>query len=407
MVKRKKKKKKAEKAAEKIPVTETPKRKRPVKRGGFYWGLGLGFTFTLLAVVAGDLGWGVVPTWTQPPAVAVATPGAAGVSSDYLFLDRVLPEGAHVYVDGKPAEVIEQEGGVAVPVSAASTRLEIRGATDTWWSTHLPSPESRADTLRPAWGGEIVVEVQRQGPQGKLFLDGVEMGSAPGSLSEIDPGWHALSIRDGDHILFEDGCTVTSGEVTVVTVPPVPPRGQGRMVVRSRILSENGFEETEGNQVIVDGVLRGVTPLDLNLAAGFHSVRIEAERRPPRIEALYLEAGTTRYVDGEFGREQRLFVRVNPPLQADTQRPLAIPVEVIAEGETVLLEKGSLQVVRPGQATPVSVPLVPSGTDAKLWVGVLPLELISSVDEVVGYATCVDDLGREGDSELFRIGLTE
>jgi hypothetical protein len=177
------------------------------------------------------------------------------------------------------------------------------------------------------------------------------------------------------------------------------------MTVRARQLGDDGFEEREGNPVFVDGEPMGHTPLNLTLAAGFHSVRVGSRAGDSLIEVVNLEAGTSRYVNAEFGREERLVVDVVPPQRAGAEAPLAIPVRIRGADESVLLEEGFIHIVKAGQATSVGVPLVPSVTDPDVWVAVVPRELSAGSNVLVGYASCLDDLGRRGESEIFQLQL--
>jgi hypothetical protein len=307
-------------------------------------------------------------------------------------------------VDGQAVEAEPEEGGLRVPVKEGAEKLEVRGAKGPLWSTRLAS-EARADTLRPLLAGDVVVEVERHGPRGTIHLDGVEAGAAPGSIGDVGPGWHLISIRDRDGVLYETSCVVSPGEVTVVTVPPVPPRGKGRLIIRARVLTEEGYHESAGNSVLIDGQPAGETPLEVTLPAGFHSVRVQGIDHPPTVEVLYLEAGRSRYVDAEFGREEYLDVTVTPPVQAQGKLPLALPVVIERGGKGVALNEAHLNVIREGQSRPIPIPLVHSGTDDKVWVAVLPTELLPTTGALTGYASCTDDTGRTGHSDLFRLTL--
>lgn len=392
-----------------VPVAvpeSAPVRSRPPRRGGFFWGLSLGFVATLGFIVANDAGWSVLPAPASSAGAGDAARGtpAPETGGPPLYLAGTLPAGSRVYIDGQPVAAALEANAVRVALPPDSRRLEIRGPQGTLWTTRLEGV-APADTLNPLLGGDLVVELERQALGGTLYLDGVARGDAPGSVRDVPPGWHVVSVRNEGAVVFEDGCTVRSGEVSVVAVPPVPPRGKARLLVRSRILEATGFRETEGNLVVIDGNMVGETPLSATLDAGFHSIRIEADGQPTRIEVVHLDAGSTRYVNAEFGREERLTVTVSPPVEVTARRPLAIPVRVAADEKAVLLQEGAVHVVRPGQSTPVSVPLVPSGTDPALWVAVVPLDVVSPLDALVGYARCRDDMGRTGDSELFHIRL--
>ena len=126
---------------------------------------------------------------------------------------------------------------------------------------------------------------------------------------------------------------------------------------------------------------------------------------PSRVSVVYLEAGRSLYVSADFGGEEGLQVSVAPPSEAAARGPVAIPVRVEAGGESVELRQGTLSLVRPGQARPMMVPLVASGTDSKLWVAVLPAALTASRATLTGYASGVDARGRRGDSEIFHLNL--
>ncbi len=373
------------------------------RSGGFFWGLCLGLLGALAVVVAGDLGWGFLPSFARAGASAATPTGAETVNaSATVVLNTQLPPGYRVYVDGKAVAATSDRDAARLELDRAARRLEVRGPRGPLWSTRLDLSGQAPDTLNPVLGGEIVVEVERQGPAGNLYLDGDLAGTAPGTLTRVGPGWHTLSIRDGGRILFEDACAVQPGEVTVVRVPPVPPRGKGRMVVRARTLSEEGLIEEPGHPVSVDGVDQGVTPLDLTLSSGFHSVRVDRDGEPPVVEVFFLEAGRSRYVDAEFGRGASLEVSVTPPARMSTDGPVAIPVRVADEHGSVVPAEGQLLVVRPGQEKPVAVPLVASGTDPGLWVAVVPADLAEG-GVLTGYAQCRDDAGRRGVSEIFQL----
>ncbi len=126
---------------------------------------------------------------------------------------------------------------------------------------------------------------------------------------------------------------------------------------------------------------------------------------PAFVEVLYLEAGRSLFVDAQFGGAEPIEVTADPPAEANYRTPLAIPVSVGAAGESVTLTEGSLFLVRGGQPTTVSVPLVASGTDARLWVAVVPAELTARRGPLSGYVSCTDEQGRRGTSDIFQINV--
>jgi len=382
---------------------EKPVPKAPPRKGGFLWGLAAGFLGALLVVVVLDqTGHGGLASGSRG-GFAEATGGGEPAGRS-LVLAGMLPSGSSVFVDGKAVDAETTDDGVKVEVDPSARRLEVRGSGGAWWATNLAAPSAPGDTLHPVLTGDLVVEVDKQGPVGDLFVDGVRNGSAPGSAGEVAPGWHLVSIRSSEgEALYENAIEVAPGEVSVLRVPPIPPRGKAGLVVRARRLSEEGLSDIEGAVVFLDGAKAGVTPLEMTVPAGMHSIRVEAASETPSVEAVFLEAGRSRYVDAQFGGEERLRVEVSPPLRAPQGSPVAIPVAVTREGKDVVLREGKLEVVRDGQSTTIPIPLVPSQSDPGVWVGVVPPTLSTAGGEILGYASCLDEGGHKGTSELFRI----
>jgi hypothetical protein len=308
-----------------------------------------------------------------------------------------------VVVDGQPVETSKGGGGSALSVPAHARELEVRGAAGTLWATRLEP--GAGDTVRAVLTGEIVVECAPQAPQGRLFVDGAAVGTAPGTVSGVAPGWHHVEIRDAETVLFETSCTVVAGQVAMIPVPRAPGRSRGKLTVRARILSESGFRDVSGYPVRIDGGRAGETPLEITVRGGVHSVRVDAPGRPYRVEVLAIEGGTSRYVDAEFGSEEHLEVRALAPDRGRRGAPLAVPVRVVAPGAKAPLARAWVRLLREGQGEPVEIPLIPSGTDPQLYVAGIP-ESMTGSRVLLGYASCQDELGRRGDSELFAVELT-
>jgi hypothetical protein len=376
----------------------SPKAPAP-RKGGFLWGIALGVTVALGVSVAGDLG-GIVPLAHPNAAAETASLPSPGPRS--LYLASPLPIGGEILVDGKKVEATGTGEGTTVTVPGTAKTLEVRGPAGAVWTTRLD--RASGDTLQAALSGEIVLEGKASSPRGTVAVDGVPRGEAPGTISGVLPGWHHVEIRDGGDVLFETACTVGAGEVAMIAVPDAPTKGKAQLTIRARILGEGGFKEAAGYPVRVDGAKAGVTPLDLTVNGGSHSVRVDAPDHPSYVEVVPLEAGTTRYVDAVFGGDERLGLEVLPPKEGSRGEPLAVPVRVETSGDPAPLTRGFLHLIREGQAKPVDVPLVASGTDPALWLAALPSGLTDS-RYILGYASGEDDRGRRGESELFSVRL--
>jgi hypothetical protein len=358
-----------------------------------------------LGLVAANDRTGFLPVLAPPAEAYDGVEPVSGPGERTLLLEGGLPPGARVLVDGRPVEAVPETAGLRVPLppSAASgnTEIAVRNELGTLWTTRL-APEG-PEVLSPVLGGDIVVEIEGQASGGELLIDGVPVGAAPGTASSIPAGWHLVGIRDGEALLYQEAVFVLPGEVRVVSVPPPPPRGKGSLNIRSRLLREQGFVPSERDRVTVDGAAVGETPLDRVLEAGFHSVAVHRAGFDPVVQVLYLPAGQTRFVEADFGREDLLRIVVTAPPSLQSGAPGAVPVTVDASGESVQLTKADLMVLSQGQSEPIVLPMAPAASDPRLWVAVVPAQLVRSGRPVSGYAVCVDDRGRTGSSEIFTI----
>lgn len=160
-----------------------------------------------------------------------------------------------------------------------------------------------------------------------------------------------------------------------------PPAQSGRLVIET---------QPEGAVVFVDGVMRGVTPVDLGLSPGVHQVEVktgdasrtlpvtitaggtvthhmEFQAAVPSFGALLVEtepAGATVSVDGQ--------PRGTSPVVFDDLLPGEHTVRVQSEAGTV----ERTVVVSAGSRSSLFVPLVPRGVPVSGWLSVVsPVEL--------------------------------
>jgi len=361
---------------------------------GILFGFTLGSLVTLSLIVVQDHG----APWLPPVRDAGASM-EAGVQHD-IFLAGAWSTELAVLVDGRSVPARAVSGGAVVTIPGAVCELDVVHGRNTVWSTRVDA--ATPDTLAAALGGEILVDVEAQGPTGELRIDGRPAGSAPGTVTDVSAGWHTVSVVRDSAEVFLVACRVLPGEAARVPVSPVPPRGQARLLVRSRTLDKSGFLPARGDAVSVDGAPSGATPAEAVVDAGYHSVRVQRAGLPDRVLVAYLEAGATRELEADFGRTDDLSVRVLAPADAAPGAALAVPVRVEAAEGAVLPQDAFLNLVRAGQNEPVSIPLVPSQSDDRLLVAVVPARLVGG-DGLTGFAEVTDALGRHGSSELFRI----
>ena len=394
--KKRKKRGRAERRAAPASASSRPAEEPPRRSGTFFWGLALGFLSTLGIILASDMGWIPLASWTHPPALAENPAALSEPASRTIVLRGLIPAGGILLADGAPAAHARQGEHTIVTLSPSARSLEIRGSTGTWWTTTLSS--GGPDTLRPAWSGEIVVENASGVSGASLFVDGVPAGGVPGAAANLAPGWHVLSVQAGGVVVYEDARSVGPGEVVAVTIPPAPPRGQARLIVRSHRLDANGLVETKARPVRLDGKLAGETPLEVRVEAGYHSVAVVEPGHPARVEVLRVDAGTARYVDIEVAVETPARLEVGSATVVVPGGSLVVPVRGVSAKAP--LRQVVLHIARAHQAESVDVPLVVSPGDPEIWLGTVPGNLQGGERPIRVFASGMDALGQTVWSEL-------
>ena len=362
------------------------------RKGRFYYGLAAGFSSALLFTLAMDLGW--IPLHKGGVRANESAPAETTSTRNIMILGSV-PEGAALIADGHPVTAQTQNGWTRAVLPGTARNIEIRGQSGPWWQADLTET---GDTLRPVWSGEIVVEPSPHYSGGVLFVDGESRGQVPGTVGGIAPGWHVISVRQGDALVYEDARQVGPGEVVAWTVPAPPPSGKGRLIVRSRRMEAIGIVETQARPVRVDGRYRGATPLEINVPAGHHSVAVEEPGERVLVQVLRIESGATRYVQAQYPQDPEVGVEIGRTTTMKPDGAIVVPVRIVGTG--VPIEKAFLQMVRPRQTDTVPVPLAVSPSDPRIWVGVIPKSLLTPGEAALAYAIGTDVSGKEGCSEI-------
>jgi len=100
----------------------------------------------------------------------------------------------------------------------------------------------------------------------------------------------------------------------------------GKLTVRSALLSDTGFEASRNEPVWVDGLMRGPTPLTLDLKPGTHSVRVVRRNFPPQVSILDVKPGGEHFVTAEFGARSEEPLRFEPPLAYSIANPAPMTI---------------------------------------------------------------------------------
>jgi len=208
-----------------------------------------------------------------------------------------------------------------VALGAGIHRIEVDwGAGGTWRDT-LEIAAGTSLVVHPAIHGSLSFRSAEPARVLDVYLDGTYIGTTPLSLDRVVVGRHL--VRFGG-----PGIGATAQEVDVLRDAPVELVGNpgaipenGRLTVRSALLTDAGFEASRNEPVWVDGLARGATPLSLDLKPGTHSVRVVRRNFPPQVSILDVKPGGEHFVTAEFGARSEEPLRFEPPVSYSIANP--------------------------------------------------------------------------------------
>ena len=377
-----------------LPLPPSFAERRPWYEWIALWGGGalaiVALALLVRAILPGILGTPRAPI--QQSAMPLGTGGNLDLFSD--------PPGAAVKIDGVP--IPSRTPATDVSVSPGTHRVDMD------WGVY----GARRDTVQVVSGGRVTLRPRLLGSVGfrstdpsrvlDVYVDGAYVGSTPVALDSIVVGRHL--VRFGG-----PGINSTAQEVEVLQGTRVELIGnagalpdKGRVTARSALLSDSGFESGRGDPVWVDGEMRGVTPLSLDLRPGAHGFRVLRRGFPPQITVLEVKPGGDQFITAEFSSRSEDPLRFMPPSGISISDPVPVTIS-LPEGEwdeSMILwvyaapPGGSFQARRMTRLDPGS----------KLFAALLPPEVLrNSGRQVRIYFKAVGAAGRELYSEIFTI----
>ncbi|MDO9325425.1 MAG: PEGA domain-containing protein [Methanoregula sp.] len=206
-------------------------------------------------------------------------PVVSALGGDQGWIEiRCNVDGARVYFDGAEKGVISG-GSLTVPVYSTADpnhSFSVEKAGYTPYSGEVTSPSAGetktvyatlnpVETPVPVNYGSLYVESSPSGAA--IYFNGNYRGSAPVTISEIWPGSYTIQAELNGYRTYTTTTSVSSGSRSNVYCPLSPTDTSGSLYILS---------DPTNAKVVLDGVVRGTTPLTLNkLASGTHIVELD------------------------------------------------------------------------------------------------------------------------------------
>ncbi len=236
-----------------------------------------------------------------------------------------IPPGAEILLDGEPVALGRE--AEALSASVGSHRVTVR---------HGELGEWVGDVVLQA-GDTTLVDVELKGDIAvgsgakrglSVLVDGELKGRTPCLVKGVPAGLHVVTVGGKDFGPWEEEVLVAHDGVAEVYVNPGRVSERGTVRVTSSRMTRDGYEESTGDAVFIDGTKRGATPFETQLRPGLHSVRVSGTAdTPPSVRVLEVRAGGKHFVRAELGGVE--------PLLIDCR-------EVKTEGEDALVIHASL-----------------------------------------------------------------
>jgi hypothetical protein len=260
--------------------------------------------------------------------IAARKPIAALVVGRYALALETSPAGARVRVDGKP---VAGRTPLTLALTPGDHVVELNYGD--YAKAGFTIEGARGDALKRtfAWTGALGVASADSSVRLAVKLDGKSLGHAPLWQETVPVGRHRLAFSAPGVRAWEEEVQVRSGQSARVTAVPVKVPPYGLVTARAQLVSSDGVEDLDGMPVFVDGVSAGVTPVDLKLVPGPHSIRIARGGGAPSIHMIDVQPGGRFFASAEFGRPADPLVAFDPPAKLARAAPPTITVRLAAE----------------------------------------------------------------------------
>ncbi len=232
------------------------------------------------------------------------------------------------------------------------------------------------ETLRvaPRLTGSVSVVAVDAAAGGRAWIQGRAKVTVPAVFDSIPAGWVRFFYEDEQIPMWDRLVLVKPGKASRLLVPNEYRGGQG--AIRVEALHPEGSEglvESAGDSVRVDGRFAGLTPLDLPVSPGLHSVSVGPVGSGAYATVLEVKAGGVRSVLARLGEGERPTLRHVAPGRVLVRGPILLSVAVsgdLAGWRAPTLHAPDLP---PGSR---EVPLLPVEGDEAVFVATVNPELV-------------------------------
>lgn len=220
-----------------------------------------------------------------------------------------IPPGAEIMLDDSVITPRTPVSLIAVLPGTHQIAMKLGelGELGEWTGNVAVQPGDTAN-VRVAFMGEIAVSSRSQ--EGlSVLLDGEPRGYTPCVLESVPAGLHVVRVEGKGFSAWEEEVLVTHGGLAEVQVSPGKLPETGLVRVTAGQVSEEGYQESNGRTVFIDGKKVGATPLKIEVKPGFHSIRVTGTKgETPSVTVVQVRPGGKHFIRAEFAGAQPVLV---------------------------------------------------------------------------------------------------
>jgi hypothetical protein len=373
--------------------------KPPLHRRPLVWAAGVVIVFVVGWLVGGFSGPG-----TERGGPFASVLHAIGIGGAHFTVSiNSSPGGAQIEIDGKPQST-RTPATLELPPGEHVVKLLMPGLGAVEVPLRGRNGEKR--TVDESLNGSLEILDTDTAVPISISIDGKPAGYAPLKIESIAPGLHEVGFTGPGMPAWAQTIQVdVRGSAQLVARPMTAP-ASGVIQAQATLNDEQGASPLAGAQVYVDGDLRGVTPMTIELPRGPHSLRVVYRGETAPVQVIDLPGGNQRFASFNFGLD---LVSATLTLLGNTR--------TFAPGETKVVS-ASLQGL---SANDVSEAWLHVRTPEGLWrrysmtllrgadnlvvTAVFPESIFDSQGNTRWYVRVISRLGDETFSELQRSSL--